>query len=124
MYLSYECSLTQQDLWACMSRHTKPPCFKRDRDLQKVGTLREPAGMKASEQHQSGAIVVEWESRIYAQINGCWPCNDQSEISLMACIIHSIAIKVNDSRFETPDVIPNKKSSVTNTIRSILNKVQ
>lgn len=40
--------------------HTKRPCFKRDRVLQKVGTLRGPAGIKASEQRQSVAIFVEW----------------------------------------------------------------
>lgn len=51
---------------------------------------------------------------------GC--AKDQPEISLIECIIHSIAIKVNDSRLETPDVIP-KKPSVTKTKRSILNKV-
>lgn len=67
------------------------------------------------------SVTVRWESRIYAQINGCWLCKDQPERRLTVCIIHSIAIKVNDSRLETPDVILNKPS-VKKTKRSNLNK--
>lgn len=51
---------------------------------------------------------------------GC--AKDQPEIGLIACIIHSIAIKVDDSRFENLMSF-QIKPSVTKTKRSILNKV-